>query len=354
MSPQLPWSFAACANERYAPGLEILISGIAKFASAGHELNFYVIDCGLLKETQSRILQRIAGFEMVHVSFVEPPMEMFNTVQIHRYHISSYLRLALPVICRDSRIVYLDSDVVVLGDLLPLIRSIHHSSEPVSAVSDFETRSPAQDSEVIAKAHDLEDHPHYFNAGVLGMDLDALRKEDFTAKACDLLSRLGKHAQFADQSAFNALLAGRWSELDAKWNTPAWVFDQQADNQVPGILHYTNSAPWLQRHYRPSQALFERAAMELGVTLPKPEKDLSRTIPTALTKWLVAPARVLWHGLRGMKAARQGNPKKATGEHHIMLHWLRYFTGGPARVLRYCRRIREIRDPAFQIFSYRP
>ena len=72
-----------------------------------------------------------------------------------------------------------------------------------------------------------------FNAGVIALDLEALRAEQFASRACDLLSELGEHASYADQSAFNALLAERWHELPKRWNTPSWAFDQAAETIAP-------------------------------------------------------------------------------------------------------------------------
>ena len=159
---------------------------------------------------------------------------------------------------------------------------------PIAASPDWETHRPSQDSKVIAKHAGVEDCDTYFNAGVLALDLNALREEQFASRACDLLSELGEHASYADQSAFNALLAERWHALPMAWNTPSWAFDQQRDNTRPALLHYTNSAPWLKRRYTPSQALFERIARDLGVELPRPEISLVRSCLNAFAPgcWL--------------------------------------------------------------------
>jgi lipopolysaccharide biosynthesis glycosyltransferase len=340
-----------CANERYAPGLELGVRSLIGLRRVSFPLEIVIVDAGLEISTLNRIGRFVESGKDLKLKVIQAPLERFREMVFHRYHISAYVRLAIPDLVARQYALYLDSDLLPMSDLLHRDCLPQSASHPITAVSDWETRSLPDDSAAIALAYGVSECADYFNSGVIGMNLGVLRDESFTQKACELLAKLGQQARFADQSALNALMAERWEKMPSIWNTPAWAFDEQEDNSPPGILHYTNSAPWLQRHYRPSQALFERAARELGVVLPKPEKGLLRTMPAAVGKWLVAPARVVWHGLRSARASRKGDAKMTAGERHIMRHWWRYFAGGPARVLRYHRRIREIKSPDFRIFD---
>lgn len=339
-----------CANERYAPGMETALRALARSGCFAIGAEVAIIDVGLAKATVDRLHDVAGQVPGLKLHVIPAPLERFKSVVLVRYHVSSYVRLAIPELVACDRALYLDSDALPFADPLGDTWFQETGGRPVAAAADWETLKPSQDSPEIAAATGLQDCTTYFNAGVLGMRLDLLREECFTDRACELLHKMGQHAGFADQTAFNALLAERWDKLKPHWNTPAWAFDQQDDNRLPGILHFTNRAPWLVRRWAPSNALFERMADELGVKLPLPEQGVGRSLLNAARDWLAAPLRVAWHGARAIMTQKAGDNTASAGHAHVAAYWWRYFVGGPSRVLRYRRRIREIRDPGFRIF----
>lgn len=284
------------------------------------------------------------------VEWIKPSAERFEGIRTGRYHISACYRLALPELLDVEHVIYLDADTLVLSCPSVIWDNAVLSEWPAAGIKDHETRSLAEESEQLAEAVNKDDNLPYFNSGVLFLDLVSARHHNLTTRLLNCLRETGHLARFPDQSAINICLSGQIQPLANAWNLPAWKFDESTDNNLPNILHHTNNAPWLQRHYRPSQALFERVAKELGVPLPKPEKGLPQTITEALCKWLIAPARVVWHGIKAYLAERSSDTTNVAKHLHIMRYWLRYFTGGPERVIRYHRRIREIRSPSVQIF----
>ena len=98
----------------------------------------------------------------------------------------------------------------------------------------------------------------YFNAGVLLIDLAAWRVADVSRRLLECLEEHRRHVVFWDQYALNVVLAGRWGQLDLRWNQgshvfhyPTWEqspFDRQTYEQVrrdPYIVHFTTRAkPW--------------------------------------------------------------------------------------------------------------
>lgn len=314
----------------------------------------HVIDAGLSNKNKGYLEALVNRDDRFSVFWITPTVERFEGLTTGSHHISTYYRLALPELLEIPHVLYLDADTLVLNCLSTLWDRAVREDFRIAAVEDQEIHSLAEESELLADTIAAKGDSPYFNAGVLFLDLEWARQHDLTARLLDCLKAKGHLVRFADQSAINITLAGQIHAFELDWNLPAWVFDASKTNILPDILHYTNHAPWLERHYRPSQALFERVADELGIRLPKPEKGLCRTISESLIKWILAPARVLWHGLKVCLARRRSDARTAEENCHIMRHWWIYFVGGPKRVLRYQRRIREIRDPAFQIFSDPP
>ena len=338
---------AFCANDRFLPGLAVALHSTLLSAASGQEVKVYIVDAGLSDESKASLCERYENRSEIDIEFLDWPRDLFDSVKVVNYHISSYLRLSLPELINNEYVIYLDSDTVSFDDIGFMAKELKGGVFPIAASPDWETHRPSQDSKVIAAHAGVEKCDSYFNAGVIALDLEALRAEHFTSRACELLSKLGEHASYADQSAFNALLAERWHELPQRWNTPSWAFDKQYDDQVPAILHYTNSAPWLTRRFTPSQALFERIARDLGVELPRPETSLSRSCLNAFLAWLLAPLRVGYHLFRGILSWGTGNKAEAGASMRIARHWFDYLLGGPPRIVRYWIRIRKIKGESF-------
>jgi lipopolysaccharide biosynthesis glycosyltransferase len=316
---------------------------------SGYRLQIHVIDAGLAVSSKQRLVKLVTGSGDYSIHWLPAPSAVFDGIQRARYHLSAYYRLALPEILDLKRVIYLDADTLIFGCLGKLWEEVMVQNELLLAVQDRETQTLADDSSALVEALGLEDARGYFNSGVLVLRLDLLRAENFTARVCAMLTQNGRAARFADQSALNWYCAGRWVQLESRWNLPAWAFDEQHDNELPAICHYTNHAPWLKRLYSPSQALFERVACELGFDLPKAEPGIGHAACRALKQWALAPVRAgyQWAGFVRHKQDAQGSCASAT----LACYWWRYFIGGPSRVLRYRRRIREIRSDSFSPFT---
>jgi lipopolysaccharide biosynthesis glycosyltransferase len=342
---------AFCANDRFLPGLAVALHSTLLSAASGQEVKVYIVDAGLSDESKASLCERYENRSEIDIEFLDWPRDLFDSVKVVNYHISSYLRLSLPELINNEYVIYLDSDTVVFDDIGFMVKELKAGVFPIAASPDWETHRPSQDSKVIAAHAGVEKCDSYFNAGVIALDFEALRAEHFTSRACELLSELGEHASYADQSAFNALLAERWHELPKRWNTPSWAFDKQKSNDLPAILHYTNSAPWLKRRFTPSQALFERIARDLGVELPRPETSLARSCLSAFLAWLLAPLRMVCQLLRATASKASGKREKADDSQKIACFWMGYFFGGPLRVARYWWRICEIKSALFQPFT---
>lgn len=132
---------------------------------------------------------------------------------------ATYLRLLLPRLLPDeSRLLYLDVDLVVAGDLQELT-SVDCGAAPLAAVRDLWhpmlASALAQSSSTFTWA--AGDAP-YFNSGVMVMNLEAWRDERLGERALDLLRGEGRLLRFPDQDALNLLAGGRWLPLDPRWN----------------------------------------------------------------------------------------------------------------------------------------
>jgi lipopolysaccharide biosynthesis glycosyltransferase len=116
-----------------------------------------------------------------------------------------------------QRVVWLDCDLLVLGDLGELWDK-QIGSRTALAVQD--QRVPLVSSRFgVAGCRDLglSTEAKYFNAGVMLVDLAAWRGDEVGVKAREYLLNYADRVYFWDQEALNAVLAGKWGEMDLQW-----------------------------------------------------------------------------------------------------------------------------------------
>jgi lipopolysaccharide biosynthesis glycosyltransferase len=157
----------------------------------------------------------------------------------------TYARLQLPAIlpASISKIIYLDADIVVLDDLSKLWME-NVDDFALAAVSD------SLDAQIKAGNLDVEGVPcvkHYFNAGVLLLNLDYWRRECISQRAFAYLDE-NPASPFADQDSLNVVCDGVWRRIDGRWNRQLSKDASISDfgrREVISVAHFVTWAkPW--------------------------------------------------------------------------------------------------------------
>jgi lipopolysaccharide biosynthesis glycosyltransferase len=116
----------------------------------------------------------------------------------------------------------------------------------------------------------LDPDQKYFNAGLLVINLKKWREERLGRKVMVFCQENRDYIQDADQDGLNAMIKGRWGQLDPRWNQmprihtyTSWQdspYDQAsyiALRDDPYIVHYTNAPkPWQRGCQHPEKSLF--------------------------------------------------------------------------------------------------
>ncbi len=158
------------------------------------------------------------------------------------FTIATYYRLFFPSLipADTTKLLYIDSDAIVIGNLRELFNT-NIGSAPIGAATDSGP-SPGQHLGISEKEK-------YFNAGVLLIDVKNWKEQKVTENALQFLADYPEKIKYVDQDALNATLIGKWFELDNKYNF-TW-FDVSL--QIPKkelitdkvIIHYTTpNKPW--------------------------------------------------------------------------------------------------------------
>ncbi len=229
---------------RYCPTLFNSIS-----RNTRHPVNIVILCRGLTDAEKAVLLELQFGNLSVEII---PMDEYFADTSLNllaHTTLSTMDRLFLPDLLPDtSRILYLDIDITVLDDLGELFNhqtpecgicaksSVHTSYSTLSALIDI-WGSDRQQLRQVAGARGQGLRSTCFNAGVIVLDLDLLRQQDFVNYSVSLVERFGIN----DQLVLNLFAAGEYRELDPGWN----VFVGQDNPPQKHIIHWAGPhKPW--------------------------------------------------------------------------------------------------------------
>ena len=211
---------ALASNERYFPGIYCAIASALSHMARGRTVDLRVLDGGI-SQTSKNILSRLAGRfgNSVRLEFMPIDASIFRSATLGpgQSHMT-YCRILLPHLLDVPRVIYLDCDVLVFRDLAQLFDLELAPGKVLAAPRDSETLSLADDSPTIADAINLPREGAYFNCGVMLMNLDALRRQNFLQRSVEFLNSWSGKYRFWDQSAINFLLHGQIDELPEYWN----------------------------------------------------------------------------------------------------------------------------------------
>ena len=161
------------------------------------------------------------------------------------FSMTTYFRLFISNLYPQyNKAIYLDSDIVLLTDVAELYMQ-DIGDNLVGAVADDIIQQNEVFQEYVEKVVGVASYKTYFNAGMLIMNLDELRKTDFQGKFLYLLETV-KYSVVQDQDYLNRICKGRVKLLDKSWNVmPNATKDiNEADIK---LIHYNYQyKPW---HY---------------------------------------------------------------------------------------------------------
>ena len=346
-----PVVIALVSNERYFPGLYCTVASALNHLDSTREVNLKVLDGGISKHsknTLSRLVERYGN--VVRLQFVAVDDSLFRdaTVGPAESHMT-YCRTLLPRLLDVPRLIYLDCDLLVFRDLSELFDLELSVGKILAAVHDSETLTLGDDSRQLAGAMSLPVNGRYFNAGVMLLNLNELRKQNFTEQSVEFFKRWRGQYRFHDQSAINFLLHGQIDELSEYWNRASWRFDAQQNNALDCVLHYTTFAPWLGGTRGPAQVLFERLAVDAGLPVNRQAADFKKKRRQELFRNTLAPFRALAFPLVSLFYKLAGQNEKSAAYQKSARYWLRYILNTPRRRRLHRQRNQEISRMKFNL-----
>jgi lipopolysaccharide biosynthesis glycosyltransferase len=238
---------ALAADEAYAVPLATTLRSVVEANKKHWPLDFYILHDGFRPARQEKVSTSLpeGSALLLWVSVETNLFKDFFTIP----HVSkmTYARFLLPRLFPEtvSKVLYLDTDLLVFEDLAPLWTTDLEGTV-LAAVPDFYYHTkfvlagldPRLNRARYAGLPRVEE---YFNAGVLLIDLDRWREEGISEKALDYFTDRSTSPNM-DQDALNYILANRWKKLDLRWNVQDHI---HRSVERAGIVHFvTRLKPW--------------------------------------------------------------------------------------------------------------
>lgn len=199
---------------------------------------FHILHDDTLNEINKNKLSFIADNSGNDIEFHHFNSDVFGTFadSMNRFAIGTMFRIMLPDIMPDlKKIIYLDSDLFVNTDIEELW-NLNIDNYCLAAAQDCSTIRNWGTPYAVAAGQTSRDR--YFNAGVLCMNLDNIRKNgSLFQQVIDYLND-NPRTWLPDQDALNAIFSGKTLLIDEKWN---YFIDEARKNNEKAekkIYHY--------------------------------------------------------------------------------------------------------------------
>lgn len=232
------------SDDNYAQHLGVTLVSVL---SSNPQSNFFfhVLDGGISADNKQKIekLKKKYSFELEFIRMDEK--EFGNCVIPKETHFTlpAYYRLKIPSLFPDlERVLYLDVDLIVKGDLRPL----YHADLKNNWFGMIEDHYAKESVDRLAL-----NHGRYFNSGVTLFNIRQLNEDGFADKSFDFINNHFEKIIFVDQDVINVVADGRILALPEKYNTQVILFDRQRVEEVKKtlketcVIHYVSSIkPW--------------------------------------------------------------------------------------------------------------
>jgi len=233
-------------DRNYIPFATVATHSLLK--NSLHNLKIYWIlpkkDLLLASECVKKLNTNRPNKLRVNISLIGANTDMFNTWKESGHILkSTYYKLLIPYCIEHKKIIYIDCDTLVLGDLIDLYSidmgefAFGGVPDPIGAIT---TKMNFDSTDV------------YINGGVFLMNLDALRNDNFFEKCNEIYELHQEKITWCDHCIINKYAEHKKYILDSKWNKQIFSgrtsdkdWESIISEESPTIKHFLGDIkPW--------------------------------------------------------------------------------------------------------------
>ena len=242
-------------NQKYISQLQVLLKSI-ECSNPEEKFNIFILHKSLTKADEEKIESKV-DLKRFKINLIEVPKSEIDHFPVYekRYPVEIYFRIfAAKYLPKDiDRILYLDTDIIVLNDLKQLYNmefednyfiATTHIKKALHKFHEIRLNMPAQNI--------------YMNTGVLLINLNELRKIDIETEVLAFVEKNKRKLMLPDQDILSSLYGDKVKLIDEiKYNLGERSFNiynfYHKDNQIDlewvrkntVIIHYYGrNKPW--------------------------------------------------------------------------------------------------------------
>lgn len=241
-------------NIAYAPDDKYINQTVVSMISAiennkEHDIEFLILYSNLKDENITK-LQNTTNLPKVKLRMLQIDESIFNNLPLSKWvTVQAWFRIKLPDLCQDlDKILYLDCDTLVLGDLSELF-SLNLDNKYLAGVKDV------WGVDKYVKRLDMKSDV-YINSGMILFNAEFCRTENFFSKIVEFANSNSKIIEFCDQDSINKIadtqklvLNPKFNLMDTWWRGGYYEFEGQEEadylqaKENPVIAHLTGLKP---------------------------------------------------------------------------------------------------------------
>lgn len=235
-------------DDNYAPFLKIALSSMIEHSNNENEYRIYVLYSKLSNANKLDITNFLSHQQNFVCEFIDMNShiaEISDALFTRDYYSkTTYYRLFIPrLFPQYNKALYIDSDIIILDDIANLY-NIDLGTNLIGATPDESVQIVPEFITYVEKYLDIK-HEHYFNAGVILMNLDELRKFNFEKKFVSLLHQI-KFSVAQDQDYLNAICKDRVTYIPSVWDKMPFPNSNVKESDIKLIHYNLTFKPW---HY---------------------------------------------------------------------------------------------------------
>ena len=234
-------------NEGFAPYCATAMASILRNTVANTEVSFYILTAGLSQTAKDK-LYGLKSIKECSIEFVQINRDEFKHLPVcHHIQLESYYRFKLfSSFPHLDKVLYFDSDIVVLGDVAEIF-SINIDEYCVGMAIDA-VKNIGTIIANINKKLGKQPSSDYYNAGVMLVNLKKCRELDIEQKLFEWAKGNSEKLTWADQDVINVVMSGLIKEIPEEFNVQLSFRTTNvrlAELGEPKAIHYCGAhKPW--------------------------------------------------------------------------------------------------------------
>lgn len=265
-------------DERYAPYAGVSITSLYENNKHIDDINIYILGDGLSDDSIER-LSKTADSYGRSITYLDTN-KLIDTMKelgipTYRGSYTANFKLFVPMVLTENiqKLLYIDSDTVVTGDILPLFEMSMNGMPVGMSLDSLGVKHKA----LIG----LSEEEGYYNTGVMLFNLDEWKKQMCTERIIEHAQNVRAHYMSPDQDLANVVLSKKVYRLGAEYNVQpihivyeyelyvknfgqhGYYSAEEIDSAVekPVIIHFfrfLGQFPWDKASVHPDTGIFDQ------------------------------------------------------------------------------------------------